>query len=250
VNLRLRRAFVVAGVVASLIVGLISIRIAAELTASAAPPSAPPVSIEELRSALAAEQARAGALQQQLEELLGVTGQLSTALEMTGEQVSVDGLTADQLRDRLKAAEAKLATVTELLKQAEARLAQLQAAAAEQAAADVGTSGAGAGPAATPKPTPQILELLLTLDAGGVGASWTSCITAALDSYVLVRSIDHEVHYPPEDGDSIVARVSSTGVLDGTVPPGTSWYRVYCLALVGGQVKTVAKSGTESIVVP
>ena len=249
-NLRLRRAFVVAGVAASLVIGLASIRIAAHLTAAAAPPSAPPVSIEELRSALAAEQARAGALQQQLEELLGVTGQLSAALDTTGEQVSVDGLTADQLRDRLKAAEAKLATVTELLEQAEARLAQLQAAAAEQAAADGGTSGGGAGPAATPKPAPQILELLLTLDTGGVGASWMSCSAAALDSYVLVRSIDHEVHYPPEDGDTIVARLDSTGVLDGAAPPGTSWYRVYCLALVDGQVKTVAKSGTESIVVP
>ena len=250
-NIRLRRALVVAGVAVSVALGLISIRIAAELTAAAAPPPAPPVSIDELRVALASEQARAGALQQQLDDLLGVTGQLSEALETTGDQVSMDGLTAEQLRDRLQAAEAKLAAVTNLLQQAEARLAELRAAAGEQAAA-VGGSGGGSGTAAaTPKPTPQILGLTLTLAAGGgVAASWTACSTAALDSYVLVRSIDKEVHYPPEGGDTVVARVGSTTTVDAAAPAGSLWYRVYCLALIEGQAKTVAKSDTQTIAVP
>lgn len=251
-NIRLRRALVVAGVAVSVALGLVSIRVAAELTAAAAPPPAPPVSIDELRAALATEQSRAGALQQQLDDLLGVTGQLSEALETTGDQVSLDGLTAEQLRDRLEAAEAKLAAVTELLRQAEARLADLRAAAGAQAAAIGGTSGSGSGTAAaTPRPTPQILGLTLTLaGGGGVAASWTTCSTAALDSYALVRSIDKEVHYPPEGGDTLVARDPSTTAVDAAAPSGTLWYRVYCLALIDGQAKTVAKSDTQSIVVP
>ena len=96
---------VLAGVIASLIVGLFSIRIAAQLAAAAAPPPAPPVSIEELQRQLTAEQARAAALEADLDELLGLSGDLTLALSKTEDQVSADGLTAKQLRDRLNGKE-------------------------------------------------------------------------------------------------------------------------------------------------
>ena len=82
-KLRIRRAFVIAGVVISLIVGLASIQVAAALTAAAAPPPAPPVSLDTLKTALADEQARGADLQAQLAELNDLTASLSAALADT-----------------------------------------------------------------------------------------------------------------------------------------------------------------------
>ena len=149
-NLRLRRTLVAAGVIASLVVGVASIEVAAGLTAAAAPPPAPPVSISSLKQDLAAEQARSASLQDQLNELLGVSDSLSAILNSTADQVSTDGLSAEQLRQRLSLAQKKLASVSQLLADAQARLAATQAAAAAGPAAEEDGASSSAPPAAPP----------------------------------------------------------------------------------------------------
>ena len=159
--------------------GVVSIQIAADLTAAAAPPPAPPVSIETLKDQLAAEQARAAGLQKQLEDLLGVTGQLTVALDSTQSQVTDDGLTADELRKRLKAAESKLSAVNKLLRKAEARLAALGQSDKSTSSGTKPTTG-GAAPGATRAPTPKPaapatpFSLAVQLAGGGVQATWTT----------------------------------------------------------------------------
>ena len=154
-NLRLRRTLVAVGVVASLMVGVASIEVAAGLTAAAAPPTAPPVSISSLKQDLAAEQARSASLQEQLDQLLGVSDNLSAILDSTADQVSTDGLSAEQLRQRLAVAQKKLASVSQLLADAQARLAATQAAAAAAVASSAPQATAPpAEPAAAPPAAP------------------------------------------------------------------------------------------------
>ncbi len=155
-NLHLRRALVATTVVGSLVVGVWSIQVAAALTVAAAPPPAPPVSINTIKDDLAAEQARSAALQEQLDELLGVSQSLSTILASTADQVSTDGLSAEQLRKRLTLAQKKLASVSQLLSAAYSRLSILQAA-MDVAAADPAPSGdssSSAAPQAEPPAAP------------------------------------------------------------------------------------------------
>lgn len=261
-NLRIRRSVVIAGVALSLVVGLVSIRVAARLAEASAPPPAPPVSIATLTAELDAERSRAAGLQQQLDELLGATGELTAALGATGDQVSLDGLTASQLRDRLKAAESKLAKISKLLSQAQTRLAALQAA-ANQATSGAGggssggtssgTGSSGAGPAPTPTPAPaQGVSLSVAAVAGGVQAQWSGCPSSGFNSYALVRSLDSEIHYPPEDLDTLVARITDRGqtsLLDSAAPSGTLWYRLYCLS-GSGELRIAASSPTRSVTVP
>ena len=256
---RIRRGLVVIGVIASLALGVVSIQVAASLTAAAAPPPAPPISMSELQARLTAEQARATSLQQQLDELFGVTTQLTDAIQATEAQVNTDGLTAAELRSRLKSAQGRLALVNKLLKEANKRLAALGA------AVHTPPPGGGGGappqptpratPRATPRPTapPPGFSLALSLGGGGVVADWTTCRAAAFDSYALVRSRDQEIHYPPEDRDTLVARISSvstTAVTDAAAPSGSSWYRVYCLTSSGGELRTSASTATQKISVP
>jgi hypothetical protein len=261
VSKRIRRALVACGVVISLVVGFVSVRVAADLTAAAAPPPAPPISMEELQARLAAEQARAASLQQELDALTGVTGQLTSALNTTGAQVSADGSTAAQLRARLKTAEARLTLVNKLLKQANARLAALGA--PVKTPPPVTSGGGGGSGGSNPKPTPKppsqptsppgSFSLTVTLGGGGVIADWTTCSAAGFDSYALVRSRDSEIHYPPEDLDTLVARIrtaSTTAVTDTSAPAGSNWYRVYCLTSSGGEIRTAATTSTRQIAVP
>jgi hypothetical protein len=263
VNRRIRRGAVVGGVFACLVFGVVSIQIAADLAAAAAPPPAPPISMETLKSQLAAEQARATSLQQQLEDLLAVTTQLTTALDSTAAQVSDDGLTADQLRARLKAAEAKLASVNQLLKKAQARLAALGQSivdasgrtpppAADAGGGGGGTTGATPRPAATAPPTSPF-TLSLSLAGGGVKATWTKCSVSGFYAYAVVRSTDSEIHYPPEDRDTLVAEVSAvatTTATDGAAPTGSLWYRVYCLTRSGGETRVNKTTSTVKITAP
>ena len=252
-NLRIRRSLVLGGVVASLVIGVVSIRMAAQLAAAAAPPPVPPISISELQEQLRAEQARAAALQLELEELTGLSGSLASALDTTGDQVTADGLSAKQLRERLAAAEARLAKVTSLLKQAAARLAALQ-----QAASNAGSGGSaggseGGGTTPTPRPVVMARSLTLTVSGGAVRADWETCTYSGFTGYAVVRSIDKEVHWPPESGETEVARIGSrttTAATDDAAPSGTSWYRVYCLYTHDGETKVAGKSDARQITVP
>jgi hypothetical protein len=260
VNRRIRRTFVISAVVASLLAGAVSIQVAADMTAAAAPPPAPPISMEALRSSLAAEQARGAALQAQLDELLTITDGLTVALTSTESEVSVDGLTAKQLRERLTAADAKLATMDRLFKETQRRLAALGGAGPTfppikpANGAGAGGSGSSSGSTSTPAPTarPATFSLSLGLVSGGVLATWTTCSAGGFDSYALVRSTDSEIHYPPEDGDTLVARISNAGTTSTTVaaPSGTRWYRLYCLVVSNGESKTAATTSTMKITVP
>ncbi len=260
---RMRRGAVIAGVIASLLVGVLSIQVAADLAAAAAPPPAPPVSLDTLKSQLAAEQDRATGLQQQLEDLMGVTGQLTDALDATQTQVNDDGLSATDLRHRLKAAEAKLALVNGLLRKAKARLVALGQTTAGLSAGSGSSSGkggggGGAGAAATPAPTAPppaapTFSLSLSLAGGGVKAAWTACTLNNFYAYALVRSTDREIHYPPEDRDTLVAQVNSSSTLtatDGAAPSGTLWYRLYCLTRSGGETRIGTSTSTVQISVP
>jgi hypothetical protein len=241
----LRRALVVLGVVASLLVGLVSVRVAADLTAAAVPPAVPPVSIETLQNLLVAERERAITLREELDQLLAATGNLSTAVGLTSDQVTTDGLTADELRQRLAEAEAKLGRLQDLLAAAQARLSALEGPAHNGRSTD-GSSGD------RPGPTPEVISLTLSSSGGSVVAEWSTCHADAFAQYVLVRSTNKEVHYPPEDGDSIAATVtarSTTEATDSEAPAGTVWYRLYCLAIRDGQLNAVAKSGTGQITV-
>ena len=244
--LGIRRAFVVVGVSACLVAGLASIRVAAALTEAAAPPSAPPVSLESLRGELTAEQTRGQALQAQLDELMGVTTTLSDALAGTRYQVAAEGLTAAELATRLDAAQAKLAQLKGLLAQARARLAALNGSAA-------GSRGSGGSGGSGGAPPPSGLTLVVSLGGGGVNVDWSSCSTDGFSGYAVVRSTDHEVHWPPEDRDTEVARITSpstTSWTDTGAPSGTMTYQVYCLATRGGETKSVAKTPARSIAVP
>ena len=255
-NRRIRRAFVMSGVVASLLAGVVASQLAAQMTAAAAPPPAPPVSLDSLRSSLAAEQARGAALQGELDDLLAVTDGLKAALTSTEGEVTVDGLTAKQLRTRLKAADAKLKTVNRLLKEAQRRLVAVGAAPVRTPKPASG-GGAGGGSAnATPIPAPTAASttfaLSLDLASGGVRATWTTCSAGGFDSYALVRSTDSEIHFPPEDGDTLVARIANRATTSKTdaAPSGSSWYQLYCLTKSGGETKTAARTTTVKISVP
>jgi hypothetical protein len=269
-RLRVRRIFVILGVIVSLVVGVLSIQIAAALTAAAAPPPAPPVSIGTLKTELAAEQARSAALQQQLQELLSVSDTLSQALNTTSDQVSTDGLSADQLRQRLQQAQTKLSTVTALLNAAQAKLASMQAAINSAGSSGSGgsttttgggSSGSGGSSATTPPaaptaapaaPTPAPATFSATVTAGGVLVSWPMCTASGFSRYAVVRSTDSEIHYPPEDFDTLAASITSsstTSYLD-PVGSGTYWYRVWCLTSSGGEILTAWSTGTAKVTVP
>ena len=254
-NRLMRRGGVILGVVLSLVLGVVSIQVAAGLAADAAPPPAPPVSIDVLKDQLATEQARAAGLQQQLEDLLGVTSQLTAALDSTQSQVADDGLTADELRKRLKTAEAKLSAVNKLLRKAQARLAALSQATNNGSTGSKPAAG-GAAPAAphqpTPKPAAQTAPFTLTvrLSSGDVRATWTACTRSDLYAYALVRSTDSEIHYPPEDRDTLVAQTTATSATDAAAPSGNLWYRAYCLNRHDGETKSVATTSTVRITAP
>jgi len=245
----LRRVLVTIGVVASIVAGAASIQLAAMYTAAAAPPPAPPVSIESLRSQLTAEQERSAALQGQLDDLVDLTGQLSGVVDTTQSQVSTDGLTAAQLRARLGAAQAKLAAVTTLLKQEHARLAALQ-----KALADAGKKPPTGAPAPPPGNPPGYgMTLSVNHVDGGIKVDWSSCAADDFAGYSVVRSTDREIHFPPEDRDTEIARITSrstTSMIDGVAPSGTMTYAVYCLTRDDGVTRSVARTPSRTITVP
>ena len=251
-----RRTLVVSGVIASLLVGVMSIRVAADMTAAAAPPPAPPVSLDSLKTALAAEQARGAALQAELDELTSVTDQLTAALTSTEGEVKVDGLTAKELRTRLKAADAKLKTVNRLLKEAQRRLAALGATpvATPRPASGSGNGSTKATPTPTPRPTVAVtgFDMRVEIVPGGVLATWTTCTASGFDGYALVRSADSEIHYPPESNDILVKRIAAQSTTSFTdhPPSGSTYYRLYCLTTRDGETKVAARSSTVRAIVP
>lgn len=216
-SMRLRRLTVIFGVIISLVIGLGSVQIAGSLAAAAAPPTAPPVSIWTLKADLEAEQARSASLQEQLNALLTVSEGLSAALNSTSDQVNLDGLTADELRARLVAAQGKLATVTSLLAAAQKRLAATSGGGTTASGGGTtasggsgGTSGTtgtgggatpapGGGTTPTPAPTAAGATFTVAVVSGGVRLTWPECTASNFFNYAIVRSPISEMHYPPEN---------------------------------------------------
>lgn len=114
ISLRLivRRAVVTAVVAGSLALGFTSIQAAAEWTAASAPLAAPPVSADSISAQLNAEQQRSSNLQGQLDAVTSQADQLAAALKTAGDQIASDARSAAGLRQRLAAAEKRLASST------------------------------------------------------------------------------------------------------------------------------------------
>lgn len=137
-----RRTLVTVGVAVALVTGILTIRAAAAWTAASAPLEVTPASLEQLRAALAAEQDRSQALQQQLDLLTSGSAELSAALEEARARIGTDSDTAATLRASLAEAQKKLGAL-------EASLAAARRALAAQTSSG---SGGGGGTSATPEP--------------------------------------------------------------------------------------------------
>lgn len=118
VPIRLRRPLVVLGVLLSLLTGAATIQAAAAWTAASSPLAAKPPSVESLQNALATEQARSAALQDQLDELSAGSADLTTALEVARDRIASDTAHATELQASLEAARAKLAALEKSISQA------------------------------------------------------------------------------------------------------------------------------------
>lgn len=252
-SMRVRRSLVVVGVIAAIVAGILSIQVAAALTAAAGPPPAPPISLDTLKQALAAEQARGEALQAQLDELNGLTTSLSDALGDTQTQVSTDNQSAAQLAKQLKSAQQKLAELKGLLAKARARLLAMGDTQGAAAATSGGGGGSTSGGGGTTGGTSGTMSLALSLSGGDVVVDWTACGVSGFAGYAVVRSADSEIHWPPEDRDTEIARVGSqdtTKLTDAGAPSGTLTYKVYCLRRNDGETKVVQASGPAQVRVP
>jgi chemotaxis protein MotB len=124
-SLLLRRAAVIVGIAGSIVLGAATVRAAGEWTASAAPMAVAPDSAESLLARLSDADARAGALQDQLDALRGNGADLAAALDTAQARIKTDADAATALRNRLASAKTRLATL-------EASLARARAAAARQ----------------------------------------------------------------------------------------------------------------------
>ncbi len=109
-RLIVRRAVVTTVVAASLALGFASIQAAAAWTAASAPLAAPPVSADAIAAQLSTEQQRSSNLQSQLDAVGSQADQLAAALKTAGDQVASDAKSAAGLRQRLAAAEKRLAS--------------------------------------------------------------------------------------------------------------------------------------------
>jgi hypothetical protein len=86
-----------------------------------------------------------------------------------------------------------------------------------------------------------------------VRADWSACSFAGFAGYALVRSLDSEIHYPPEDKDTEVAHITSastTAATDAGAPSGRLTYRVYCLVNPDHELKVAGSSSSKQIQVP
>jgi hypothetical protein len=90
----------------------------------------------------------------------------------------------------------------------------------------------------------------LSISGGSVRASWSACSVSGFAGYALVRSTDSEIHFPPEDRDTEVARSTSRSATDSGAPSGRMTYKVYCLARHDNETKVAGASATKQIVVP
>ncbi len=106
-----RRLTVIVAVVLSLTVGTMAVEAAAVWTESSAPLTVAPVSASTLVQRLADEQARAAAVEAQMNALTDETARLTAALKEANLRIAQDARTAKALRDKLAAAKRKLSAL-------------------------------------------------------------------------------------------------------------------------------------------
>jgi hypothetical protein len=97
------------------------------------------------------------------------------------------------------------------------------------------------------------MTLSVSRSGAQVTLDWSSCARSSFAGYAVVRSTDHEIHWPPEDHDTEIARITAqttTAFVDANPPSGTMTYQVYCLASSGGETQSVARTPSRSISVP
>lgn len=144
-KLLIRRSLVVTATGASLVMGGAAVQTAAAWVHSSVPAAAPALTAAQLQDQLGAEQARALALQAQVDALLAQASQFNTALDAAGTRVASDVQMAASLRAQLAAEQKQLAALKAANKAAAAAAAHQAAAAPPPTHARTGASGASGG---------------------------------------------------------------------------------------------------------
>ena len=143
-KLLIRRSLVVTATGASLVMGGAAVQTAAAWVHSSVPAAAPALTAAQLQDQLGAEQARALALQAQVDALLAQASQFNTALDAAGTRVASDVQMAASLRAQLALEQKQLAALKAANKAA-AAAAHRAAAAPPPTHAQTGASGASGG---------------------------------------------------------------------------------------------------------
>jgi hypothetical protein len=149
-----RRIVVLAATVAVIGVAVGVVQVAAQWRAEAAPLDTAPVGMSEISDDFAIEAERAADLAVQMDGVAGQIAGLQAALITANGSIDDDTQAATELQGQLAAAKVKLTVLEKQLKAAQARLEQLNRAAARQAAlnraAGARSSGSGTTRAAAP----------------------------------------------------------------------------------------------------
>lgn len=143
-KLLIRRSLVVTATGASLVMGGAAVQTAAAWVHSSVPAVAPALTAAQLQDQLGAEQARALALQAQVDALLAQASQFNGALDAAGTRVASDVQMAASLRAQLALEQKQLAALKAANKAA-AAAAHRAAAAPPPTHAQTGASGASGG---------------------------------------------------------------------------------------------------------
>ena len=143
-KLLIRRSLVVTATGASLVMGGAAVQTAAAWVHSSVPAVAPALTAAQLQDQLGAEQARALALQAQVDALLAQASQFNGALDAAGTRVASDVQMAASLRAQLALEQKQLAALKAANKAA-AAAAHRAAAAPPPTHAKTGASGASGG---------------------------------------------------------------------------------------------------------
>lgn len=103
----------------------------------------------------------------------------------------------------------------------------------------------------SPDPTPDRLELAITLKEGTPRLTWSACTNDRFDYYKVVASPDEQVRWPAGDNDSLRAAIGDPGETsywDTDVPAGkTIYYRVFCVQATDAGYITLASSVVKAI---
>jgi hypothetical protein len=156
---------------ASLAGGVLTVQVAADWTAVAARYPEAVIGLGQLKAQLAEEEARADALQGQLDQIVAGTAELAGALDEAGTRLGSDAATAAAVRASLATARARLAVLQRAIGAAGAAVPRRGATpSGPPPPATPGVSDGDASAAATPTPS---AGPLLTYPPG-VPADWPS----------------------------------------------------------------------------